>query len=195
MRTVTSPGGLAARAPAAAHGQRGVAAFTGEDGLTGEDVLVNADLAMYDAKEAGRDQVSVARGDGMGEARMKGRVTWAERIRRALEEDRFVLLAQPIVDLATGEASQYELLLRMRDATGDLIPPGAFLAIAERLDLIHDIDRWVTTARDRPPGRVPRRRRRRHLRGQPVGPLDRRPGAAGADRAPARRDRRVAPAG
>ena len=36
----------------------GVAAFTGEDGLTGEDVLVNADLAMYDAKEAGRDQVS-----------------------------------------------------------------------------------------------------------------------------------------
>ena len=122
-----------------------MAAFTGEDGLTGEDVLVNADLAMYDAKEGGRDQVSVARGDGMGEARMKGRVTWAERIRRALEEDRFVLLAQPIVDMATGKASQYELLLRMRDATGDLIPPGAFLAIAERLDLIHDIDRWVIT--------------------------------------------------
>ena len=76
---------------------------------------------------------------------MKGRVTWAERIRRALEEDRFVLLAQPIVDLATGEASQYELLLRMRDDSGDLIPPGAFLAIAERLDLIQDIDRWVTS--------------------------------------------------
>jgi EAL domain-containing protein (putative c-di-GMP-specific phosphodiesterase class I) len=100
---------------------------------------------MYDAKEAGRDQVSVSRGDGLGEARMKGRVTWAERIRRALEEDRFVLLAQPIVDMATGKAGQYELLLRMRDDTGDLIPPGAFLAIAERLDLIQDIDRWVTT--------------------------------------------------
>ena len=144
VRTVMSPGGSGKR-PRRLTASVGVAAFTGEDGLTGEDVLVNADLAMYDAKEAGRDQVSVARGDGLGEARMKGRVTWAERIRRALEEDRFVLLAQPIVDLASGRASQYELLLRMRDDTGDLIPPGAFLAIAERLDLIQDIDRWVTT--------------------------------------------------
>ncbi|HYI36986.1 MAG TPA: EAL domain-containing protein [Thermoleophilaceae bacterium] len=144
VRTVTSPGGSGTR-PRRLTASVGVAAFTGEDGLTGEDVLVNADLAMYDAKEAGRDQVSVARTDGLSEARMKGRVTWAERIRRALEEDRFVLLAQPIVDLATGKASQYELLLRMRDDTGDLIPPGAFLAIAERLDLIQDIDRWVTS--------------------------------------------------
>ncbi len=143
VRTVTSPGGSGSR-PRRLTASLGVAAFTGEDGLTGEDVLVNADLAMYDAKEAGRDQVSVSRSDGLSEARMKGRVTWAERIRRALEEDRFVLLAQPIVDMATGKASQYELLLRMRDDSGDLIPPGAFLAIAERLDLIQDIDRWVT---------------------------------------------------
>ena len=143
VRTVTSPGGSGTR-PRRLTASVGVAAFTGEDGLTGEDVLVNADLAMYDAKEAGRDQVAVSRGDGLSQARMKGRVTWAERIRRALEEDRFVLLAQPIVDMATGKASQYELLLRMRDDDGDLIPPGAFLAIAERLDLIQEIDRWVT---------------------------------------------------
>ena len=56
VRTVTSPGGSGAR-PRRLTASIGVAAFTGEDGLTGEDVLVNADLAMYDAKEAGRDQV------------------------------------------------------------------------------------------------------------------------------------------
>ena len=44
-------------------------------------------------------------------------------IRDALAEDRFVLHAQPIVDLATGEATQYELLLRMRGEDGELIPP------------------------------------------------------------------------
>ena len=65
-------------------------------------------------------------------------------IRDALAEDRFVLHAQPIVDLATGEATQYELLLRMRGADGELIGPSAFLPVAERFDLM---------ARDRPLGR------------------------------------------
>lgn len=121
----------------------GVAIVTDTDGLTGEDLLVNADLAMYDAKEAGRDRMAVYSSEERNEARMKGRVTWVQRIRSALEEDRFSLLAQPIVDLSTGRDTQYELLLRMRNERGDLIPPGAFLYIAERLDLVQDIDRWV----------------------------------------------------
>jgi len=121
----------------------GVAMVTDTEGLTGEDLLVNADLAMYDAKEAGRDRMAVYSAEEHNEARMKGRVTWVQRIRSALEEDRFTLLAQPIVDLSTGRDAQYELLLRMRDESGDLIPPGAFLYIAERLDLVQDIDRWV----------------------------------------------------
>ena len=54
-----------------------------------------------------------------------------------------MLHAQPIVDLATGEATQYELLLRMRGADGELIPPSAFLPVAERFDLMAAIDRWV----------------------------------------------------
>ena len=121
----------------------GVAMVTDTDGLTGEDLLVNADLAMYDAKEAGRDTMAIYSSDEHNEARMKGRVTWVQRIRSALDEDRFSLLAQPIVDLSTGRDAQYELLLRMRNESGDLIPPGAFLYIAERLNLVQDIDRWV----------------------------------------------------
>ena len=55
---------------------------------------------------------------------MKARITWAERIREALEEDRFTLYAQPIVDLSDGEVRQHELLLRMIDERGEVIPPG-----------------------------------------------------------------------
>ena len=79
----------------------GVAMFEASDDLRGEDVLVNADLAMYDAKEAGRNQLALhVRGDH-AQARMSGRITWAERIRVAIDEDRFTHVAQPIYDLAT----------------------------------------------------------------------------------------------
>ena len=64
-------------------------------------------------------------------------------IRDGLDEDRFVLQAQPIMNLATGDTSQFELLLRLRDPLGELISPAAFLPAAERYDLIGAIDRWV----------------------------------------------------
>jgi diguanylate cyclase (GGDEF)-like protein/PAS domain S-box-containing protein len=118
----------------------GVAMFDDGDPATGADVLVSADLAMYDAKEAGRNQVVLYTPGEYAQARMRGRVTWAERIRVAIEDQRFALMAQPIVELGTGRVSQFEVLLRMRDDHGDLILPGAFLATAERLGLIGQID-------------------------------------------------------
>jgi EAL domain-containing protein (putative c-di-GMP-specific phosphodiesterase class I) len=66
-----------------------------------------------------------------------------QRIRAALTEDRFVLHAQPIIDLATGEAVHEELLIRMVDEEGHVIPPAHFLPTAEAFGLIGDIDRWV----------------------------------------------------
>jgi EAL domain-containing protein (putative c-di-GMP-specific phosphodiesterase class I) len=123
----------------------GVAAFEAAEGVTGEDVLVSADLAMYDAKEAGRNQVAVYATDDQAQARMKGRITWAERIAVALEQERFTLVAQPIVDLASGRTTQIEVLLRMLGDDDELIPPGAFLYIAERLGMIGQIDRMVVT--------------------------------------------------
>jgi diguanylate cyclase (GGDEF)-like protein/PAS domain S-box-containing protein len=121
----------------------GIALFDSAGKLTGEDVLVNADLAMYDAKEAGRDQLAAYDAPERPETRIEARMSWADMIRDALAEDRFVLHAQPIVDLASGEATQYELLLRMRGADGELIGPSAFLPVAERFDLMAAIDRWV----------------------------------------------------
>ncbi len=112
-------------------------------GLTGAQVLAYADQAMFEAKEAGRDRVSVYR-SASGHPRYPGRVDEAGRLRRALNEDRLLLHAQPIEDLVTGATSQYELLVRLQDsASGELLMPGAFLYVAERFDMIQEIDRWV----------------------------------------------------
>jgi len=69
---------------------------------------------------------------------------WLGRIRDALDEDRFMLYSQPIVDLVTGHTVQNELLIRMRGEDGSVISPSEFLPVAERFGLISEIDRWVT---------------------------------------------------
>jgi PAS domain S-box-containing protein len=68
---------------------------------------------------------------------------WLGRIRDALDEDRLVLFAQPIVDLSTGETVQRELLIRMRERDGTLVSPSDFMPAAERYGLIGEIDMWV----------------------------------------------------
>ena len=138
-----------AEAPAAKAGERrrvtasiGIACL--DDALeSADDIMVNADLAMYDAKEHGRDRSAHYRTGQHERPRIESQMKWASEIATALAEDRFELLAQPIVPLAGNAPAQYELLLHMRDAHGDLIGPGTFLYIAERLGLIREIDRWV----------------------------------------------------
>ena len=122
----------------------GIAMFTaGGEQPNGESILIEADLAMYDAKEAGRDQHTFYETSDHQISRTKARLTWSNRIDQALEEDRFVLVAQPILDLHTEQIRQHELLIRMLDEHDDLIPPAAFLYIAERFGSIAKIDRWV----------------------------------------------------
>jgi len=137
-------------APAPTLGERrritasiGIACFNDGEHLTGEEIMVNADLAMYDAKESGRNRVARYHSDEHERPRIESEMKWARKITEALAEDHFELLAQPIQPLRGADPTQYELLLRMRDAQGDRIPPGTFLYIAERLGLIHEIDRWV----------------------------------------------------
>jgi diguanylate cyclase (GGDEF)-like protein len=123
----------------------GVAPLEGVEQLSAEEALINADLAMYDAKEAGRDRSVTYGAASRGQAHIEARLEWAERIRAALDEDRLVLHAQPVVETVTGRATQHELLVRMVDVHGDLIPPSSFLPVAERFGLIREIDRWVVT--------------------------------------------------
>jgi PAS domain S-box-containing protein len=70
-------------------------------------------------------------------------LSWIGRIQDALAEDRFELFAQPIIDLHSGEIVQRELLLRMREPDGQIVPPISYLPIAEQYGLIADIDSWV----------------------------------------------------
>jgi len=124
----------------------GVVMFNGNTELgTGESVLVEADLAMYDAKEAGRDRYAFSGSAEHRTSHTKARLTWVNRIEHALVHDRFALLAQPILDLQTHRVRQHELLLRMLDDDDELIPPASFLGIAEHFGLISKIDQWVVT--------------------------------------------------
>ena len=122
----------------------GVAMFT-DATLTADEILVNADLAMYDAKEAGKDRAAFYGQDGHSVPRIKAQMSWMQRIERALEEERFALYAQPIVDVQTRRVVQHEVLVRMLDDHGDLIPPNTFLYIAERFGQIRALDRWIIT--------------------------------------------------
>ena len=71
------------------------------------------------------------------------RVNWLRILREALENDGFVLYAQPILDLKTDQITSYEILLRLLGEDGKIIPPGMFLDVAEQFGLSGDIDRWV----------------------------------------------------
>ncbi len=118
----------------------GVALFS--DLRTGE-VMRAADLAMYEAKEAGRDRYAVYRSRTGAVPRRSSRLMEAEWIQRALANDQLELHGQPILALATSDISHYELLLRLRTDERTLLPPSAFLYVAERFGTVVDIDCWV----------------------------------------------------
>jgi diguanylate cyclase (GGDEF)-like protein/PAS domain S-box-containing protein len=117
----------------------GVAMF---GGLTDREIMAAADLAMYEAKETGRDRFVLYR-PRTETPRSSGRVSEAERVRRAVTHHQFELHCQPVVDLATENIEQFELLLRLRTDDGQLLTPNAFLHVAERFGAMATIDSWV----------------------------------------------------
>jgi len=108
-----------------------------------EEALVAADLAMYDAKDAGRGRYALHDEEAESGSATRSRLEWVQRIRNALAEDRLLLHAQPIRDVRTDAVRHFELLLRLRDSDGTVAMPDAFLGVAEQFGLIADIDRWV----------------------------------------------------
>ena len=116
----------------------------GPDTLSGEDVLSRAALALAEAKEEGPGLWVVYDGGVRDRRRERNsRRVLAERVRAGLESDAFLLDAQPIVEVDTGQTVQYELLLRLRDDDGSVVRPNAFMAVAERYGLMRAIDEWV----------------------------------------------------
>lgn len=123
-------------------GSVGITTLANREGFDAETLLVEADIAMYDAKTAGRDQFALYTPMAVREAQIESRLAWVGRVRRALEQDRFTLYAQPLVSVESGEVTQHELLLRMVE-DGQVVLPEAFMPSAERFGLMPAVDAWV----------------------------------------------------
>jgi diguanylate cyclase (GGDEF)-like protein/PAS domain S-box-containing protein len=106
--------------------------------------LSAAESACTAAKESGRNRVHCFEENDLDLMRRRREMQWAARINAALEEGRFELHRQAILPLQGEESgTHFELLIRMRDEHGALIPPDHFIAAAERYNLMPSIDRWV----------------------------------------------------
>ncbi|MBC7804404.1 MAG: EAL domain-containing protein [Candidatus Parcubacteria bacterium] len=106
-----------------------------------DTLLRNADLAMYHAKQEGRNNVQFFSRDMS--ARTAKRADLVGRLRGALGRDEMLLQYQPQVDLRSGRIIGAEALLRWNDRGGDLVPPAQFVSIAEDTGLIVPIGEWV----------------------------------------------------
>ena len=115
-------------------------------GLSQRTLLAHADTACYMAKERGRNRVHLFSEEDSETTQRRSEMEWAGRIRQALSDGRFLLHFQELVPLWEGERSEgvhMEMLIRLRDEKGALVPPGAFIPAAERFGLMPAIDRWV----------------------------------------------------
>ena len=118
----------------------GIANYPG-DGTDAKTLLANADVAMYRAKEIGRDNFQFY--TPQLNAKAHGQFLLQEELRNAVQRSEFVLLYQPQVDLRTGRVFAVEALIRWQHPTLGMISPIKFIGLAEETGLIAPIGDWV----------------------------------------------------
>lgn len=124
----------------------GLAAIDGESqNIT--HIINAADAACYAAKNRGRNRIQIYQISDSELALSHGNIQWISKITNAIQENRFRLYFQTIEPINynsnNGISEHYEVLLRMVDATGQLVSPAVFMPAAERYNLMPAIDRWV----------------------------------------------------
>jgi Amt family ammonium transporter len=127
----------------------GIGASIGMVGVTQEcysidNLLSQADAACYAAKDEGRNRVHIAYFDDATIQERRNQMQWIGRLEEAIEQNAFVLYVQPIVPVLDPlQRNHYEVLVRLREANGEIVPPMAFIPAAERYGLMPRLDRWV----------------------------------------------------
>jgi diguanylate cyclase (GGDEF)-like protein/PAS domain S-box-containing protein len=113
--------------------------------IDADDLVARADIAMYQAKDTGKNTWRVYREDSVADSEMRNRMTWGERIGNALDKRLFQLHFQGVYRAEDGTLAHLEALIRMTDEhhPDQLIMPAHFIPLAEKNGRILDIDRWV----------------------------------------------------
>jgi diguanylate cyclase (GGDEF)-like protein/PAS domain S-box-containing protein len=107
-------------------------------------LLQIANTACYTAKQEGRNRTHLYRDTDFAIKKHHEEIQWVNRLELALEENRFSLYCQRILPLNENSGMHGEILLRLPDSNGGMIPAGAFMPAAERFHITSRIDRWVS---------------------------------------------------
>ncbi len=126
-------------------------------GANAEELIAHADAAMYQAKDAGKNAWRVYRHDLDDSREMLHRLSWHDRVSKAIEHNLLQLHYQGVYYARNGQLSHLEALVRMIDEADPsrIIMPGHFIPAAEKTGKILDIDRWVISESIRTLARTP----------------------------------------
>lgn len=120
----------------------GIALFP-DHGDTTKVLVANADLAMYQAKESGRNGWSLFQDDGESWSKVRERVYWNELVKNTLENESFKMYFQPIMNLQTMHVSHYEALIRIFEYDNRMVSPQKFILSAEQSGVIQELDQKI----------------------------------------------------
>ncbi|MGX2040577.1 EAL domain-containing protein [Methylocaldum sp. MU1018] len=115
-----------------------------EHGKNVEELMANADAAMYQAKKSGRGRWHLFSHSGEERAQISHRAYWRNVIAQSLDQRRLFFYYQPVVDMATGQIAYHEALLRLTLEDGRLVLPGEYMDVIVSSDLMNAIDSYVT---------------------------------------------------
>ena len=121
----------------------GVATINPGNIVTSSEILARADQACYVAKTHGRNIVHLFNKEDTEMLTLRSAIHWVPLIRDALATNKFLLVFQPVLELKNKTITHYEALIRMIGSDGNLVEPGNFIPVAEKMGLIHEIDLWV----------------------------------------------------